>query len=74
VANEPPRPKPGRAIVPAIAKASPKLLKGDGTMLRNSASERRLTLVSLGVLLALAILTGTVRPRAAQANEEGAFK
>jgi hypothetical protein len=43
-------------------------------MLRNSASERRLTLVSLGVLLALAILTGTVRPRAAQANEEAPFK
>jgi hypothetical protein len=41
-------------------------------MLRNSVSKRRLTLVSLGVLLALAmILTVTVRPKAALADEGG---
>jgi hypothetical protein len=40
-------------------------------MLRNSVSKRNLSLISLGLLLALAILSFAVKPKAALANEGG---
>jgi hypothetical protein len=40
-------------------------------MLRNSVSKRNLSLISLGLLLALAILSLAVKPKTALADEEG---